>query len=208
MSKTEAYLKCVQKEWPLTGPHWNKMETLTLPEAILIYYGIEPAPENPCLRGIGFEDFLLYGDEQKLWPVMQRSISDKSLLPLKNHLLQAQVFLSWLNEKGFTNSEIFNKYKLSETQPKKTFELHNAEDVKRIDFNTLSLPVLKCLGANLIVQAYRRKEKRKGNAIRISEAMQNNTLKKFFEDVSDPDKTPSLDTIRQYIEDQFQQAVE
>jgi len=194
---TTSYLQQAKSMWPLVSSHWSKMETLTLPQALWLYYEIEPNNE------IDFQDFINFGDEERLWPVMQSAMANNNLPLLRNQILDVVTFVRWLQQKGLKIPQIFREC-LSSRNSLNESMLQTADDVKRIDFNKLPPSVLKCLGANVIAQFKKREAEQKGEEIKISTVMQSNYLKKFLEECCSSDgKLPSNDTVRQYIEQQF-----
>jgi hypothetical protein len=207
----ERSLSSLRKHWPIKNFYWGKKDCLVISEAILLQYDIEPSKDNPYVFEY-FEDFLEFGDVDHIWELLDYSITNKSFSilmegdPLWDSIIDTKQFCLWLVRKKIAVAPVF-EHMLREILPKKTkMTLTQIQDVKKINFNKLPISVLKALGANVIAQIQQKICTRKGETPKQTKAINSLCMKKFIEMCAEAEAKPTMgeDTIRDYIEGQFQ----
>jgi hypothetical protein len=200
-------LQSLQNCWPVESDHWVKMDTLTFVQAVLLYYDIEPSAENPCSSYSGFQGFIQKCDIDHIGDLLQSSFPEKhfSSSPLLNGgKLSTVQFCEWLDSKGLDRPDIFAEIDTVSSVGKKPILLKQLKDIRRINFNEMPPHILKALGANVIAQVRQRINRKNGCKNQISDTINTKLMKSFFDDCCSMDQqTPSMDTIREYIENQF-----
>lgn len=208
---SESFLENLRCQWPITSSHWGKKDALVISEAILLQYNIEPNDQNPYVLD-NFEDFLEFGDIDRIWEVLKSSLTNGSFnvlaegSPSWDSIIDTKKFCFWLKRKNFPLSSVFSHMidEVSMQNKKAHPNLIYLKDIQKINFNELSLPVLKSLATNVIAQARQRADMKKKKKPLQSNAINSQCMQKFLEICSEIDgKDTSSDTIREYIQAQF-----
>lgn len=207
----ERSLSGLRKQWPIKNFYWGRKDCLVISEAILLQYDIEPNKDNPYVLEY-FEDFLEFGDVDHIWELLHSSIINGGFCvlsqgaPLWDSIIDTKKFCLWLTRKKIAVASVF-ELMLREMQPKKTkMTLTQIDDIKKINFNKLPISVLKALGANVIAQMQQKICARKKETPKQTKAINSLCMKKFVEMCAEAEGKPIMgeDTIRDYIEGQFQ----
>ena len=204
--KYESELDVLRRIAPVESAYWARRELLTVCEAVLLYYGIDPNGPHGIGES-GFEFRIRIFDTDRINELIWDSFGNDSL-NVNMGKIRVQELCDWLRQKKLTVPGFFpviNEIP-SINKDEKIPVLEVVADVQKIDFNQLSPSVLLALGANIIAQARKRKDSKSDKKTKISEVLHIKTMESFIDDCSTAqDRGPwGDDTIRQYIEQQFQ----